>query len=213
MKFLLRHFQIIYNTCTKIIDNTSFGNKHALQSFLLENIKRYQWQVGSWSYGFLEIVGVGEAHLQIGSYVSIARGCKIYLGYEHNVDWVTTYPFPASPLVFPNSTNIEGHPKTKVPVYIGNDVWIGEDVKILSGSHIADGAVIGAKSLVSGLVKPYSIVGGIPARLINYRFTSYLIQHLLDISWWDWSDADVHNALPLLCSNQIEPFVEKYRSF
>ena len=68
---------------------------------------------------------------------------------------------------------------------IGNDVWIGEDVRIMGGIKVGDGAVIGAGALVAKDVPPYAIVGGVPAKIIRYRFTDEQIKWLLELKWWD----------------------------
>lgn len=70
-------------------------------------------------------------------------------------------------------------------VIIGNDVWIGQGVSIKSGVTIGDGAIIGTGAVVTKDVEPYSIVGGVPAKLIRYRFTKEQIEALLKIKWWD----------------------------
>lgn len=75
--------------------------------------------------------------------------------------------------------------ETKIAVAIGNDVWIGDEVMILGGVKIHDGAIIGSKALVTKDVAPYSIVGGVPAKVIGTRFTSEEIEFLLHFKWWD----------------------------
>lgn len=77
------------------------------------------------------------------------------------------------------------------PVEIGNDVWIGARAIILDGVTIGDGAVIAANSIVTKDVPPYAIVGGIPAKIIKYRFNQEKIQYLTDLKWWNWSISEI----------------------
>jgi virginiamycin A acetyltransferase len=81
----------------------------------------------------------------------------------------------------------------KGPIIIGNDVWIGTKAIILSGVTIGDGAVIGAGSVVTKNVEPYSIVAGVPAKQIRWRFSQHLIKQLLEIKWWDWDIKKIKN--------------------
>ena len=81
------------------------------------------------------------------------------------------------------------------PTKIGNDVWIGEFVTIVGGVNIGDGAVIATKSVVTKDVPPYAIVGGIPAKVIKYRFDEETIGALLQSKWWDLPDDEIGKKL------------------
>ena len=105
------------------------------------------------------------------------------LGGEHRADWITTYPFNA---LFSEGAHITGHPSSKGDIVIGNDVWIGYQSCILSGVTIGNGAIIGAKSVVTKDVPPYAIVAGNPAKFIRYRFPQETIDKLENLAWWDW---------------------------
>ena len=71
---------------------------------------------------------------------------------------------------------------------MGKDVWIGCDVTILAGVTIGDGAVIGAGAVVTKDVEPYAIVGGVPAKLIKYRFDEEIRSKLKALDWTSWDD-------------------------
>jgi len=154
-----------------------------------------QFKIGDYTYGNPKILGGGI--LEIGKFTSIADGCLILLGVDHRSDWLTTYPFSA---IMPEASHIKGHPRTKGPVIIGHDVWIGQNVTILSDVRIGNGAIIGAGSVVTKDVKPYTIVCGNPATFKRIRFNSYqTCQALNELEWWNWDiekiKANFHNLL------------------
>jgi len=148
-----------------------------------------------------------KANLVVGNFCSIAGNVNIYLGGNHRIDWVTTFPFGTIHQNIFNHTG-EGHPSTKGDVIIGNDVWIGSNVTIMSGVTIGDGAVIANNSHVVKDVEPYSLVGGNPAKLIKYRFTQQQIEKLLEIKWWYWDDEKINKFTTLLCNDNIDEFIK-----
>lgn len=81
-------------------------------------------------------------------------------------------------------------------VTIGNDVWIGTNVTILPGVNIENGAIIAAGAVVNKDVPAYSIVGGVPAKVIKYRFPQDVINVLLKEEWWTWSDDEIKTHIP-----------------
>jgi acetyltransferase-like isoleucine patch superfamily enzyme len=169
--------------------------------------EKYRKNIGDYTYGSPKIFDWGEgATLKIGKFCSIADGVVIFLGGEHRTDWVTTYPFSAPELnqYFPTAKNIKGHPKTKGDVIIGNDVWLGYNSIILSGVKIGDGAVIGACSVVTKNVPPYTIVAGNPAKIIRKRFSTKIIKKLLKIKWWNWPIEKIKKNVKFLCTNNLE---------
>ena len=167
-----------------------------------------QYQIGDHTYGKPRVLSRGEgATLKIGKYCSISTHVIIFLGSEHRVDWVSTYPFP---LLWKEARSITGHPATKGDVMIGNDVWIGYGVTILSGVTIGDGVAIGACSLVVKDIPPYAIVAGNPAQVIRFRFDEETIKVLLRIRWWNWPDHQVRENIKYICSPSIETFIKKF---
>lgn len=191
--------------------------------FLLEEfkheveIRRFQKAIqegyvtmGAHSYGTPKVMIdkiVGEK-VSIGKYCSIAADVSILLGSGHNTQWVTTYPIRIKHKL-PGALK-DGHPMGKGNVTIGNDVWIGRGSFIMSGVTIGDGAVIAANSMVVKDVAPYSIVGGNPAKFIKNRFSEEQIAALLQIQWWNWPDDKVKQEVGLLCSPDIQAFIDKH---
>lgn len=148
------------------------------------------------------------SRVHIGSYVSIATDVEIFTGGEHHTDWVTTYPLRI--MLGLAGAGEDGHPATRGDVLIGNDVWVGHGARIMSGASIGDGAVVGAGAVVVGTVRPYAVVGGVPAREIRRRFTDDQVTALLSIRWWDWPDEKVIDEVGDLCSPGISDFVAKH---
>ncbi|HTN62321.1 MAG TPA: CatB-related O-acetyltransferase, partial [Devosia sp.] len=82
-------------------------------------------------------------------------------------------------------------------------VWIGSEAVIMPGITVGHGAVIGTRALVTKDIEPYAIVGGNPAKLIRKRFNDAQIAMLLELAWWDWSDEQLADAMPLMTSSDI----------
>lgn len=163
---------------------------------------------GKYTYGHPEIFYYQQGtQLFMGNFCSIAGNVKIYLGGNHNLDRVTTFPFGHRNTDIFNNCNAKGHPATKGDVIIGNDVWVASYTTIMSGVTIGDGAVIANNSHVVKNVEPYSLVGGNPAKFIKYRFTEEQIKKLLEIKWWDWTDEKINVFAPLLCDSDIDKFI------
>lgn len=173
--------------------------------YLARFIAERGWKIGDHSYGHINLLDAHYANLEVGRFTSIAAGCSVALG-NHRTDLVTSYPFAALHAVWPSAPGIDDH-TSNGDVVIGNDVWIGADVFIGSGVTIGDGAVIAAKAVVTKSVPPYAIHGGIPARLIRYRFEADIIESLLHIRWWDWPDHKIDEYLPLIMSTDIRAFI------
>jgi chloramphenicol O-acetyltransferase type B len=144
--------------------------------------------------------------LIIGKFCSIATGVKFMMGgtQGHNYNWIAAYPLDFLDDDFDGYTSVppKAH-KLKGDTVIGNDVWIGAEAMTLPGIQIGDGAVIGARSLVTKNVGSYEIWGGNPARLIKKRFTDDEIQKLLKIKWWDWDLEKLKHNLGFIRSSDV----------
>lgn len=166
-------------------------------------------QRGEWSYGSPQIkrFATGEA-LIVGKFCSIADGAVFLLGADHNPNFISTFPFAT---FFPGAQGQPSHIRIRGDIVVGNDVWIGHGATILGGVRIWDGAIIGAGAVVTKDVDAYSVVAGNPARHIRYRIDPELIPSMVDIAWWDWPPAKINDAVPMLMSNNVREFVEKYK--
>lgn len=122
--------------------------------------------------------------VKIGSFCSIARSVSIQ-EFNHDFNDFTSYFIEKNLMNLPNNSIC-----SKGPIEIGNDVWIGAQCVILSGSTIGDGAVIAANSTIIGDIPPYSIVAGSPAKVLKYRFKPKTIQKIQDIKWWEDINSD-----------------------
>lgn len=160
-------------------------------------------QIGRFTYGFenVSIMQWGEgAALEIGQCCSIASNVKIYLGGNHRLDWISTFPFGHIFVRELGGEHIQGHPATNGDVQIGSDVWIGAGVTIMSGVRIGHGAALAANSHVVRDVSPYHVVGGNPAKLIKVRFGAEIVERLLTLRWWDLDIQDIQSIVCTLCS-------------
>ncbi len=92
----------------------------------------------------------------------------------------------------------------KGDIIIGNDVWIGYEAVILAGITIGDGAIIGARAVVTKDVPPYSIVGGVPARLIRKRFSDETIAALMSMRWWDLPEQEILERIQYIQTGNID---------
>lgn len=133
----------------------------------------------------------------VGRYTCIAESVNVITGLHPSHTFVSQHPAFYSLLKQCGMTYVTtqnfaefrfADEENKYPVYIGNDVWIGHGVTIMSGVKIGDGAILAANSTVVSDVKPYEIVGGNPAKLIKTRFNKEEIDYLCKMKWWNKSE-------------------------
>jgi acetyltransferase-like isoleucine patch superfamily enzyme len=149
-----------------------------------------QITIGKGSYGGIEVRSdVKDAKLIIGSYCSFAD-VIFMLGLDHELHHISTYPFKAK-IVNPGSLEAI----SKGNITIDDDVWIGFRSTIMSGVHIGQGAVVAAGAVVTKDVPPYAIVGGVPAKVIKYRFSPEVIELLLKLDYSKLTDAMIRERI------------------
>lgn len=209
------------------IDNTIMPNPNQLfpvrncatVTHIKPTIKNPNIIVGEFSYfGDLDFEKHVTHHydfigdkLIIGKFCQIAAGVEFMMnGANHQMNAVTTFPF-----YIMQGWNMNPPPMSELPIkgdtVVGNDVWIGQNVTILPGVHIEDGAIIGANSVVGSDVEPYTIIAGNPAKAIRKRFDDELIALLLKFKWWDKSIDEIQELIPLLTCSDLERVKKELR--
>ena len=195
MRFPIRLFRGI--PISAIVFDSKLGKKSKVQkhvSVLHSNIGRFTY------------VSEGSriVYAEIGSFCSIGSNVIIG-GGSHPIDFVSTSPvFVNGKNIFHfNFGNVKYNPFKKT--IIGNDVWLGNNAIIIQGLTIGNGAIIGAGSVVTHDVPPYSIVAGVPAKIIRYRFSDEEIYKVSLSEWWNWSDDKLKSKGDLI--NDIEKFL------
>ena len=135
--------------------------------------------VGRYTYGGIRVYNFNNKNkLKIGSFCSIADDVMFILDADHPVNLLSTYPFKVKCLKTDQFEAV-----SKGDIIVDDDVWIGYGATILSGVHIGQGAVIAAGAVVTADVEPYSIVGGVPAKVIKYRFEQDVIDYLMKLNY------------------------------
>ena len=149
---------------------------------------------------------VNHDRLIIGKFCSIACGAKfLFNSANHALHSLSTYPFP----IFCEEWGLEGANiaaawDNKGDIVLGNDVWVGFEAVILAGVTIGDGAIIGARAVVTKDVPPYTIVGGVPARPIRARFPEETVKRLRRLGWWDWPRERIARCLTAIQSGDVD---------
>ncbi|EJG1318778.1 CatB-related O-acetyltransferase, partial [Vibrio parahaemolyticus] len=146
--------------------------------------------------------------LIIGKFCSIASGATFMMAGNqgHRIDWISAFPF--SPEEFGERVQ-DGFERAGDTV-VGNDVWIGSEAMIMPGVNIGDGAVIGARAVVTKDVQPYSVVVG-NNQVVRQRFSDKEIETLLNIQWWNWPIEHIKQAMKVMCSSQVGALADYYQ--
>jgi acetyltransferase-like isoleucine patch superfamily enzyme len=130
----------------------------------------------------------------IGKFTSIGRNARIGIG-QHPTSLLSTN------LIFYKMNPISNKWVKPItyeeykPIFIGNDVWVGESSMIMGGVKIGDGAIVAARSVVTKDVPAYAVVAGVPAKVVKYRFDEETIKRMLEIKWWDLPDQEITKRL------------------
>ena len=148
---------------------------------------------------------INRNRLIIGKFCSIACGAKfLFNSANHTLSSLSTYPFP---LFFEEwgleKRNVAESWDNKGDIVLGNDVWIGYEAVIMAGVTIGDGAIIGARAVVTKDVPPYTVAGGIPAKPIKKRYPEETIAALSELKWWDWPENRIAQNLHAIQAGKL----------
>ena len=143
--------------------------------------------------------------LIIGKFCAIAKGIEFVMnGANHRMNSVTTYPFNIMGRGWEKCAPALKDLPYKGDTVIENDVWLGQNVTVMPGVHIGNGAIIGANSVVTKDIDPYCIATGNPCKIVKKRFDYELISYLQELKWWDWPPEKIFINLEALCSGDLK---------
>lgn len=165
--------------------------------------------IGKYSYGSL--CNHPTAIESIGAFCSISKGVEV-IG-NHDV-YISSHEFLSYPGIFEyHSGYVPGikvlRPRVSKKCRIGHDVWIGRNALIIAGCTIGNGAIIGAGAVVTKDVPDYAVVGGVPAKIIKFRYSPEEIKSLNKIAWWNWTEEEICSRVEDFYL-PIDEFIEKY---
>lgn len=201
LKYILGLLKHLFNCAVSfgsLVDNLSIIDRKAK---ICRHTKVFNSSIGAYSYLSKHSSLV---YASVGKFCSIGPNSAIGLGH-HTLNNLSTSP------LFTEKHNATGHTWTdKHDVYpykkviVGNDVWIGSRVMVVGGVTIGNGAVLAAGAVVTKDVPPYAVVGGVPAKVIRYRFSEDIVKFLEELEWWNFPESELKEHIELFQKEDVK---------
>ena len=153
-------------------------------------------------------------YTSIGKFCSIAANTRIN-ALEHPIERITSHKLSYRPNEFFRYLGVDEDFRAKrqaKKVTMGHDVWVGHGAVVMPGVLIGNGAVIGANAVVTHDVEPFTIVAGMPARVLRRRFADEICRRIEQLAWWDWPAETLFDAVPDMQTMPIEAFLDRWEA-